>query len=289
MGYYRGLAIWTACGLAAYLAVARLYLGGWRWLPLAMLMLAPATWITLIDGQNGFLTATLFIGGCLCLERYPAMAGVLFGLLTFKPQLGLILPFALLTLRAWRAILFACLTAVLFAAISVALFGLEAWDKYLTVTIPNETHTLQDFSGFFTTLTVSVYGGLRHGGVPDTVCFAVQALCAAGVAVVACHGLLHIDDARRRTLILACAAPLMTPYMLGYDLPLMSIPLAAALFTPAGGPAWRRIAYGAAWLAPVLVMWLGVSKCPATQILCPLILLAALRAAVSYKQDHAHV
>ena len=59
-------------------------------------------------GQNGFLTAAL-IGGTLgLLERRPALAGVCLGLLTYKPQFGLLFPIVLIADRRWRTIAVAC-------------------------------------------------------------------------------------------------------------------------------------------------------------------------------------
>ena len=52
----------------------------------------PAALWNVTAGQNGFLTAAL-IGGTLgLLERRPALAGVCLGLLTYKPQFGLLFP-----------------------------------------------------------------------------------------------------------------------------------------------------------------------------------------------------
>src|ERR1700744_4911318 len=49
----------------------------------------PALFINAVAGQNGTLTAALLGGGLLLLDRRPVVAGILFGLLVYKPQLGL--------------------------------------------------------------------------------------------------------------------------------------------------------------------------------------------------------
>ena len=51
-------------------------------------------------GQNGFVTAALFGGALICLERRPLVAGCLIGLLSFKPHLGILFPIALDRRRA---------------------------------------------------------------------------------------------------------------------------------------------------------------------------------------------
>jgi hypothetical protein len=285
IGYFPALAIWTAVGLVAYFTVARLYLGPGKWLAMAMLVAAPSTWITLLDGQNGFITAALFIGACLSLKARPALAGGLLGLLTFKPQLGLIMPFALPALRAWRAILFACIVTVAFAAASVAAFGWDFWVQYVAIILPDETAAMEDFTGFFTGLIVSLYGALRHGGMSSTLSMALQSVCILTVIVLSCRALPRCRTVHHRTLILATAAPLMTPYVLNYDLPLMSLPLAGLLFNGQRLEHWRRGSWAAAWLTPVLVMWLGFSYFPAGQVLCPIILLTSFAAAITFRPN----
>ncbi|HWY25534.1 MAG TPA: glycosyltransferase family 87 protein, partial [Nevskia sp.] len=64
----------------------------------------PAVCINVVEGQNGFLVAALMGGALLLLPRRPARAGVLIGLLTIKPQLGLLLPLVLISAGQWRAL-----------------------------------------------------------------------------------------------------------------------------------------------------------------------------------------
>lgn len=78
-------------------------------------------------GQNGFLSAALIAGGLAALERRPVLAGVLFGLMTYKPHLGLMIPLALMAGGCWRALWAAALTALGVAAASLLAFGPEAW------------------------------------------------------------------------------------------------------------------------------------------------------------------
>ena len=76
--------------LPAFVAAMATILGGRTGLLVACGFPA-ATW-NVTAGQNGFLTAAL-IGGTLGLmERRTALAGVCLGLLTYKPQFGLLFP-----------------------------------------------------------------------------------------------------------------------------------------------------------------------------------------------------
>src|SRR5437667_206944 len=59
---------------------------------LVLLVVSPATALNIWHGQNGFFTAAILIGGLTMLDRRPILAGVLFGTLSIKPQLGVLLP-----------------------------------------------------------------------------------------------------------------------------------------------------------------------------------------------------
>ena len=61
---------------------------------------SPAVLWNVSAGQNGFLTAAL-IGGMLSLmQKQPLLAGVCLGLLSYKPQFGLLFPIALIAARS---------------------------------------------------------------------------------------------------------------------------------------------------------------------------------------------
>ena len=47
---------------------------------LIALVLAPASFVNILTGQNGFLSGALFMGGMLCLREFPILGGVLLGL-----------------------------------------------------------------------------------------------------------------------------------------------------------------------------------------------------------------
>ncbi len=101
--------------------------GRQRWLYALALPLAPAATFTIATGQNAFLTAGLLLGGFGLLSRRPAVAGMLLGLASYKPQFGLLAPVALLAARQWRALASAAATGILLALASVAVFGVEPW------------------------------------------------------------------------------------------------------------------------------------------------------------------
>lgn len=132
------LAAWVAFNAAAiaawsYALAARgrgLAAKGRGWYALAALAF-PSSLLSLFAGQNGGLSAGLLGGGLMLLERRPLLAGVLLGFATFKPQLGILVPVALLAGRCWQAFAAATVTFFVFAGASVLAFGTTPWFNHL--------------------------------------------------------------------------------------------------------------------------------------------------------------
>ena len=117
--------------LALFLVVMREILDRRGWSALIPVLAFPALYWTLGLGQNSFLTAALFAAGTLWIDRRPILAGICFGALCYKPHFGLLVPVAMLAGRHWRAFAAALLTAAALCALSLALFGWEAWAGFL--------------------------------------------------------------------------------------------------------------------------------------------------------------
>ncbi|MCW5745267.1 MAG: DUF2029 domain-containing protein [Alphaproteobacteria bacterium] len=264
--YFWALAVWTVGLFTIFAAVvlSQVPSSQRRWALLA-LVLAPACLINAIGGQNGFLTAALFIGGVLSIDRRPVLAGVLFGLLTFKPQLGLVLPFALLALGAWRVIGAAIVTAILLAAGSIAALGIEPWQQYLGATGTYQWQVLHDFHGFWTYMAASPLAGAQTFGASFGLAMSLQIVVAVSALIGACWAVRRTDDPVNRVAILVAATLLVTPYALSYDL----TALAAVIVWKLAG-AWRVDSRWepvclVAWLAPTLMMplnMLGIGLAP---------------------------
>src|SRR5689334_7665865 len=98
--YLWSLALWLALGLALYLSVL------WRIVPRPLTLWAglafPPVFVTAGHGQNGLLSAGLLGSALLLLPTRPWLSGMLIGLLGYKPQIGLLIPFALAAGGQWR-------------------------------------------------------------------------------------------------------------------------------------------------------------------------------------------
>jgi hypothetical protein len=257
--YFWALALWTAGLFALFAGVTVSQVErSQRGYALLALALAPACLINAIGGQNGFLSAALLLGGMLCVGSRPIWAGILFGLLTFKPHLGLAVPFVLIALGAWRTITVASVTALAMIAVTVPLFGIEAWRQYVEVTGAHQALLLDRFHGFYTIMMASVFAGGRTVGLTYQAAMAMQAAVAIPVVVTLCWAVRRTADPCLRAALVACAAVLVSPYAFNYDLTAVS---AALVWVLAGRlPLRPTLApiYLLAWIAPAAMMYLNM-------------------------------
>jgi len=191
--------------LAAYLLAAC----GRSWRLMLATLILPTTAIGLATGQNGFLSAALLLGGLRLLPTRPVLAGILFGLLTYKPQLGLLVPVALLAGRHWRAIASACATALAGVLVIGLACGWRVWPAWIDALRGQASDYLtpaQKLGQIMPTIhaaVLNVGGGTLLAGAAQFVAF-----LAAAIIVW------------RYVKTLPVATFLATPYAFAYDLPM---------------------------------------------------------------------
>ena len=255
------LALWTALGLAALFAAAWPYSRS-PWVAAAILA-SPAVLACLDDGQNGLFTSALLVAALTRLDRRPALAGVLIGLLTVKPHLGLLLPVALLAARRWRVIWAAAASALALFAASAALVGPQAWRLYLTKTVPFQGVMYQQVHRSWASMTPSPAVATVAAGGSWSLAWIVQGVAtAAAVALVA---VLFAGRAKRPIgaldqVALVAATFVASPYGFNYDMAALAVLLLIAGRTEPEldrSSAWRC---GAAllWAAPLVMVIVGV-------------------------------
>ena len=247
--YFPALGLWLAASGAAFVGAVKAWFSalGLKGPSLVLLAAFPPVFLTLSHGQTSFLVAAFLGGGLLLVERQPWLAGVLIGLATIKPQLGLLVPVALLVSGQWRTIAGAGLAAIALAGLATILFGPQVWSDWLTITQTAGSATDSGSIGF--AKMVSVFAGLRLIGVPSEMAMGVQAAVTIAVAAgIATAGWRHAFTPSLGALVLA-GAPLATPFVLDYDLVVTAFPL-AWLFARARATDfadWERITIAAAF------------------------------------------
>jgi hypothetical protein len=258
--YLQSLAAWLALGLAGYLAAL------WRIFPKPLTLWVglafPAVFWTVTHGQTSFLTTSLFCWGLLQLPRRPVLAGILFGILTFKPHLGLLLPVALVAGGHWRAVVAAALTALLSAVVSVVFFGTGMWADFLTSTTDTRSMLESGLNFGHYYKMQSVFAAARLLGSPMLVAYSLQALAAlAAAAAVVWIWRRPIGDPDMKNAALMAATPLSTAFIFDYDLLLLAPPiawLARKGLTDTALP-YERTILVAAFLAPFVSRVVGMN------------------------------
>jgi arabinofuranan 3-O-arabinosyltransferase len=215
--YLAALALWTAASLAVFAALAVDWRRNRR---LALpLLFSPAAILCLLSGQSSFATAALMIGAFRLLDRRPALAGVLIGLLAFKPQLALLFPFWLIAARRWRVVVAAALTVAVLVLATAAVFGPQIWIDYVVRGIPGQNLVLRDPDILGAPFMPTIFMNLRTIGASYEVAMGVQAIFSvAGVAIVIWLGAFRREaqPALAFAMFLACSV-FAAPYLLSYD------------------------------------------------------------------------
>jgi glycosyl transferase family 87 len=159
------------------------------WLLLALSF--PAVFVNIGHGHNGFLTAALLGGGLVLLDLRPIVAGILFGLLAYKPQFGLMIPLVLAASGRWRTMASATVTIGALTLATLLVFGPEVWNAFLGSGQFTRTIVLeQGGPGWHKLPTVFAWVRMWGGTVPlayaaqGAISLALpQAWCGCGTAV----------------------------------------------------------------------------------------------------------
>ena len=260
------LAAWAAFNRSGYAAL--------------FIVVAPATFFCLWLGQTGMIASALLIAGIGLLERRPLLAGALFGLLTFKPTLGVLIPFALLAGGHWRAIAAACLVALALILASVALYGADAWLLFLTNVPGVQMGFHADEDNLLVNLAPTAFMAARLLGLDGAIGYGLQALLA-GAAVLAVLWAFHgqRDFGLKGALLLAGTA-LASPFVHIYDMSFVT----AAILLLLQDMQLRRPQTGEttialiAWLLPIIVYFFnGVLELPLGPVILVLLVGTILR------------
>ncbi|MDE8650697.1 glycosyltransferase family 87 protein [Novosphingobium sp. H3SJ31-1] len=290
LGYFPALGLWLLATGAFYLFAVT------RWLretpgpipvsvPAAVLFAAfPPVLITVTHGQTAFLVAGLLGLGALLVRRAPLAAGALLGLATIKPQFGLLVPIVLVLTGEWRVIGAAAASALLLAAIATLAFGAGHWAEWAAISGEAQRAMNQGAVGY--AKMTSPFAAAMLLGAPAGLAYALQALVSLGVA-----GAIALASWRRAygpalAAAMLAGAPLVTPFVLDYDMVLLAFPLiwlAGQGFRP-----WEKAALALAFIAPAFARPLAMNAAIPIMPLALILLFAVLlRRAAGQANDMA--
>ena len=214
---------WAAISLVPYLAVMRAIVGR----PFGLLLAAafPVVLTNTLVGQNGFLTAALIGGTLYLMPTRPVLSGICLGLLSYKPQYGLLFPLVLMATSQWTVFFTAGAVAIAMAFVSWLAFGTESWQAFF--------HWLPMFSQAFLTegrapwgKMQSIFALVRYFGGTEQLAWLLQWIMSAAVAVVLALMWRSRVSYPLKAAALAAGTLLITPYLFLYDVMVLAIAVA---------------------------------------------------------------
>ncbi len=214
---------WAAISLVPYLVVMRAIVG--RNFGLLLALAFPVVFTNALVGQNGFLTASLIGGALYLMPARPVLSGICLGLLSYKPQYGLLFPLVLIAASQWKVFFTAGTVAILMASLSWLAFGTESWQAFF--------HWMPMFSQAFLTegrapwgKMQSIFALVRYLGGTEQLAWVFQWIMSGTVAVLLALMWRSRINYPLKAAALAAGALLITPYLFLYDLMVLAIPVA---------------------------------------------------------------
>jgi alpha-1,2-mannosyltransferase len=255
--YMVAFLLFQAVTLLSWMLVMReiLKARGWSWcLPV---LAYPAAFWNLGLGQNAFMTAALIGGVTLLYDKRPISGGLLLALMSFKPHLALLTPFALAAGGRWRAITAAGIGTAVVIGLSAIVFGTEAWQAYTNVLAGSREvyeNGSVDLAGF-----VTPYGAAREFGASSSEAWGVQAAMAMLVIVAVCWTWWRDPGPATRSAVLVAGILLSIPLALVYDLVLLTVAMAWLVRAGRedGFRIWEKSALFFCYLVPLVGRDLG--------------------------------
>jgi hypothetical protein len=225
-------------------------------------------------GHNGFLTAGLMGLTLAFMERRPWLSGVFLGLLTYKPHLGILFPFALLASRSWVVLASATITFAIMSGAAIIAFGYQMWPLFFQSLIDRQANLSPTLD--LGTPLVSIYGFLQSVGVSTRMSSIVQLAIGAIVTTVVCTIWSKPIPHSLKAAALCIGSVTITPYALGYDL--LVLPIAVAFLVNDGLSRGFLVGERAA----LVTCWIGLFLLagPVPAVICLVLLFLVIRRAL---------
>jgi len=266
--YLPSLAMWLAVTLSGYLLVLRRicpqpYVIFW-------MVLFPGIVSNFLVGHNGFLSGALLGGGLLVINRAPILAGILFGLFFYKPQLGILVPLALLAGRRWKVLGITVGSGAAIGIASALIFGPDVWLEFWR-NLPLAAK-LTDSPWFWDRMP-TVFAAVRAAGNGTLMAWTLQGIMMLGVVAGVYWVWSGKASAASRAAILILGILLFTRYALLYDYAILALPL-AWLWQEGQTTGWLSLErplllYG--WIMPAIsALMLSAAGWPLSVLMLPM-------------------
>lgn len=225
-------------GWFGYLWSYLLFEGASLWLAILGLrrLLPDARWILLIlgfggvainlgYGQNAFQTLALLTWIIVLQEKAPVRAGILAGIMCYKPQLMLMIPVMFLQNSNWRAIISGMLTLFCLVVLSMLLWDANLWLVWMR-SMSLATQALAKGGNHYLAMVYSLYALVHRFGLSTELSMLVQ--IAQGLILFGTSIKMTRDcpDVDLNNALWILTGLMMTPYLIEYEAAILLLPLA---------------------------------------------------------------
>lgn len=260
MPYWLALLVWQGVTLVLYLLAIRAIVASPStgrgkikndWLLFALAF--PAVFINLGQAHNGFLTAALIGAALVQIDRRPILAGVLIGLLAYKPQFGVLIPLVLIASGRWRAFAAAAATVALMTLVVTLALGSEVWAAFFASAKFTRSVVLeQGGTGWFKIQSVFSWVRMWGGGVALAYAAQIAVILVIAAALVWLWRSPAAYPLKAAGLLIASL--LATPYSLDYDLMVLAPAIAylCADGIARGFAPYEKTVLAALWIVPLI-------------------------------------
>ncbi len=213
----------------------------------------PAVFVNMGHGQNAFLTAMLFGLSMFYLNKKPILAGILIGLMAYKPQFGFLIPLALLAGGYYKTFFSAGITVLIMSALATVTFGMDIWPAFMESMTLTRDIILEDGSTGWHKIQ-SAFSAIMNWTGNVTVAYAVHGLIALFITATIFLAFRKPVAHEDRAALLILGSLMFTPYMLDYDMVVVGPAIAFLVYRglKSGFRPWEVLLLLLLWFAPLL-------------------------------------
>lgn len=259
--------LWTVVNLVGLALATRLLLrGAPAFLPILVVCLSPPAVAMMMYGHFGGLLALATTFALIEAGRRPILAGLCLALLSMKPQFAFAIGLMLLLAGRWRCLVAGAATTAALVACSAGVFGIEVWQRFVTITMPTQSAFITGFDAKMIETSVTAYFAARYSGMPAGAAWALQGLISAASLAFGVAALRRGARDPGSLAVVVLGALVMQPYVSHYDLAIVAPALALLILGWTPGAAPMTVA---AWLLLPMARILIVFDLPILGVLVP--------------------
>jgi hypothetical protein len=201
------------------------------------------------------------------------LAGVLIGLLAYKPQFGVLIPLVLIASGRWRTFAAAAATVTLMTLAVTLAFGSEVWTAFFASTKFTRSVVLeQGGTGWYKIQSVFSWVRMWGGGIALAYAAQIAVMLALAATLIWLWRSRAAYPLKAAGLLIACL--LATPYSLDYDLMVLA-PAVAYLCVDGiarGFAPYEKTALASLWIVPLVAR--SIPQATLIPLAVPMMLLA---------------